>query len=58
MQSSLSASGDAIGVVLSVVAQSAVVTISVPPEAAGAGVKISDVHHNDKVLRENVTLFD
>lgn len=48
-----SAFGDAMGGLLSVVAQSAVLTISVPSGAAAKGVKILDVHHKDKVQREN-----
>jgi hypothetical protein len=45
--------GDAMGGVLSVVAQSAVVTISVPLTAAALGVEIVNVHHKDKIQRGN-----
>lgn len=48
-----SAFGDALGGVLSVVAQNAVVTIQVPPEAAALGVEIVNVHHPQKLKREN-----
>ena len=48
-----SAFGDAVGGVLSVVAQSAVVTISVPLAAAALGVEIVDVHHKDKIQHSN-----
>jgi hypothetical protein len=48
-----SAFGDAMGGVLSVVAQSAVVTISVPLTAAALGVEIVNVHHKDKIQRDN-----
>jgi len=48
-----SAFGDALGGILSVVAQSAVVNIVVPPEAAALGVDYVDVYHAHKVKREN-----
>merc|ERR1712125_119836 len=47
--------GDALGGILSVVAQSAVLTIEVPPETAVHGVKIFDVYHDKKIKRENGT---
>lgn len=43
--------GDAMGGIMSVMAQSAVLKISVPPAAAEAGVKIREVHHDKKVDR-------
>lgn len=43
--------GDAMGGLLSVMAQSAVLRLSVTPSAAAMGVKIRDVHHDDKVDR-------
>lgn len=43
--------GDAMGGIMSVMAQSAVLKISVPPAAAEAGVKIREVHHDQKVDR-------
>uniref|UniRef100_A0A7R9WEV9 VWFA domain-containing protein n=2 Tax=Pseudictyota dubia TaxID=2749911 RepID=A0A7R9WEV9_9STRA len=43
-----SAFGDALGGILSVVAQNATVTIKIPPEAALLGVDIIDVHHEHK----------
>lgn len=43
-----SAFGDALGGILSVVAQNATVTIIIPPEAAMLGVRILDVHHQHK----------
>ncbi|CAB9519352.1 von Willebrand factor type A domain containing protein [Seminavis robusta] len=45
--------GDALGGVLSVVAQNVVVSLTVPPEAKAKGVEIVDVHHESKVKREN-----
>eukprot|EP00980_Cylindrotheca_fusiformis_P029030 scaffold22701_cov123-Cylindrotheca_fusiformis.AAC.9 len=45
--------GDAMGGILSVMAQSAVLKISVPPAAAAIGVKIRDIHHDAKVDRGN-----
>lgn len=45
--------GDALGGVLSVVAQSTVVNISVPPEASARGVTILDVHHDQKIQRDD-----
>jgi hypothetical protein len=48
-----SAFGDAMGGVLSVVAQSAVVTIRVPLTAAALGAEIVNVHHKDKIQRDN-----
>ena len=50
-----SAFGDAIGGLLSVVAQSAVITIAVPPAAADLGVRILDVYHEEKIQRDNGT---
>jgi Ca-activated chloride channel homolog len=46
-----SAFGDALGGILSIVAQSAVLTISVPIQAKG--VTILDVHHKNKVKTDN-----
>jgi Mg-chelatase subunit ChlD len=43
--------GDAMGGLLSVTAQSAVLKLSVPPPAAAMGVKIRDIHHDEKVDR-------
>jgi len=43
--------GDAMGGIMSVMAQSAVLKISVPPAAAECGVKIREVHHDKKVDR-------
>lgn len=43
--------GDAMGGIMSVMAQSAVLKISVPTGAAESGVKIRDVHHDKKVDR-------
>jgi hypothetical protein len=43
--------GDAMGGIMSVMAQSAVLKISVPPAAAEMGVKIREVHHDKKVDR-------
>ena len=48
-----SAFGDAIGGILSVVAQNAVVTIKVPPAALALGVGITEIFHNQVVKREN-----
>eukprot|EP00591_Stephanopyxis_turris_P000546 CAMPEP_0195507294 /NCGR_PEP_ID=MMETSP0794_2-20130614/763_1 /TAXON_ID=515487 /ORGANISM="Stephanopyxis turris, Strain CCMP 815" /LENGTH=528 /DNA_ID=CAMNT_0040633927 /DNA_START=47 /DNA_END=1633 /DNA_ORIENTATION=+ len=48
-----SAFGDAMGGLLSVVAQSAVVTISVPLNAVSNGVKILNVYHKDQIKRDN-----
>jgi hypothetical protein len=48
-----SAFGDAMGGVLSIVAHSAVVTISVPLTAAALGAKIVNVHHKDKIQLGN-----
>lgn len=45
--------GDALGGILSVVAQSVVVTISVPEEAKAKGVQIVKVYHDNIVKREN-----
>jgi hypothetical protein len=45
--------GDALGGILSVVAQNATVTISVPEQAKKAGVRIVDVFHDRKIEREN-----
>eukprot|EP00526_Cylindrotheca_closterium_P013640 CAMPEP_0113619468 /NCGR_PEP_ID=MMETSP0017_2-20120614/9886_1 /TAXON_ID=2856 /ORGANISM="Cylindrotheca closterium" /LENGTH=526 /DNA_ID=CAMNT_0000529045 /DNA_START=85 /DNA_END=1665 /DNA_ORIENTATION=+ /assembly_acc=CAM_ASM_000147 len=47
--------GDAMGGIMSVMAQSAVLKISVPPEAAANGVKIRDVHHDKKINRGDGT---
>lgn len=43
-----SAFGDALGGILSVVAQNVVLTISVPAEARALGAKLVDVHHDNK----------
>lgn len=48
-----SAFGDAVAGILSVVAQNAVVNIKVPPEASALFLEIVDVHHAQKVKREN-----
>ena len=48
-----SAFGDAMGGILSVVAQSTVVTLSVPPQAAAKGVQILDVYHKEQIKRDN-----
>jgi Mg-chelatase subunit ChlD len=48
-----SAFGDALGGILSVVAQNAVVTIKVSPEALALGVGITEVLHDQAVAREN-----
>ena len=48
-----SAFGDAIGGILSVVAQNAVVTLKVPPEALALGVGITEIFHDQVVKREN-----
>ncbi|KAL7573448.1 hypothetical protein ACA910_013764 [Epithemia clementina (nom. ined.)] len=45
--------GDALGGVLSVVAQTATVTLSVPPLAQAMGVEIVQVKHDQVVRREN-----
>ena len=45
--------GDAMGGMLSVVAQSTVVKISVPSHAAELGVKINKVHHKEALRRED-----
>jgi hypothetical protein len=54
--------GDAIGGVVSVVAQNAVVNVQIPLEATAMGVKINKVHHDNVIKRENgsysVTLGD
>jgi von Willebrand factor type A domain len=44
--------GEAIGGVLSVVAQGAMLTISEPPSAKESGVQIVKVHHDEAILRE------
>ncbi len=43
-----SAFGDAIGGILSVVAQDVILTISIPEEAAKCGAEIVNVHHDNK----------
>ena len=48
-----SAFGDALAGILSVVAQNAVVNITVPTEATALSLEIVDVHHAQKVKREN-----
>jgi hypothetical protein len=48
-----SAFGDALGGVLSVVAQSAVLRISLPPFATDKGIKIVKVCHDNAILRED-----
>lgn len=48
-----SALGDAIGGLLSVVAQSAVLTISLPPFATEKGMKILNVHHKEAIQRSD-----
>lgn len=45
--------GDALGGIVSVVAQNTVVRLHVPPEAVALGVKIDKVHHDQAILREN-----
>jgi Mg-chelatase subunit ChlD len=45
--------GDAMGGLLSVVAQSTLVTISVPPTAAAKGVQILNVYHDEAINRGN-----
>lgn len=47
-----SAFGDALGGILSVVAQNAVVSIKIPTEASALGVEVVDVYHAQKVKRE------
>jgi Mg-chelatase subunit ChlD len=51
-----SAFGDALGGVLSVVAQSVVVNIAIPHEAKEWGVEIVDVFHDQTTKRENGTV--
>mmetsp|Transcript_17593 Transcript_17593/g.31752 ORF Transcript_17593/g.31752 Transcript_17593/m.31752 type:complete len:489 (-) Transcript_17593:155-1621(-) len=57
-----SAFGDALGGILSVVAQNVSINIYIPPEAAALGVEIISVHHENKIKRDNgsisVTLGD
>eukprot|EP00978_Attheya_sp_CCMP212_P000144 scaffold280_cov50-Attheya_sp.AAC.1 len=57
-----SAFGDALGGILSVVAQNVSINISIPVEAAALGVEIISVHHENKIKRDNgsisVTLGD
>jgi hypothetical protein len=48
-----SAFGDAMGGLLTVLAQSAVLKLVVPPIAAAKGVKILDVHHDEKIKRDD-----
>lgn len=43
--------GDAMGGIMSIMAQSAILKISVPPEAAANGVKIRDARHDKKIDR-------
>uniref|UniRef100_A0A7S3P4B9 VWFA domain-containing protein n=1 Tax=Amphora coffeiformis TaxID=265554 RepID=A0A7S3P4B9_9STRA len=45
--------GDAIGGIVSVVAQNTVLHLHVPPAAAALGVKICKVHHDQVIAREN-----
>ena len=45
--------GDAIGGVVSVVAQNAVVTLHIPKNALNMGVAIDKVHHDQVIAREN-----
>lgn len=47
--------GDAMGGLLSVMAQSAVLKLSVPPAAAAIGVRIRDVHHDQRVDRGDLS---
>ena len=58
----LTAFGDALGGVFSVVAQNVVLTITVPEESRDLGVKIINVHHKNKIQRTDksyaVTLGD
>jgi hypothetical protein len=49
-----SAFGDAMGGLLTVVAQSAVLTLSVPPNAATKGVKILNIYHKEHIKRETL----
>ena len=48
-----SAFGDALGGILSVVAQNVVVTLTVPEEAKTRGVEIVNVYHDHNVKRDN-----
>lgn len=48
-----SAFGDALGGILSVVAQNVVVTLTVPEEAKTTGVEIVNVYHDHNVKRDN-----
>lgn len=48
-----SAFGDALGGILSMVAQNAVLTVKVPTTAAAANVQIQKVHHDNAIKREN-----
>eukprot|EP00522_Entomoneis_paludosa_P017379 CAMPEP_0172450458 /NCGR_PEP_ID=MMETSP1065-20121228/8779_1 /TAXON_ID=265537 /ORGANISM="Amphiprora paludosa, Strain CCMP125" /LENGTH=533 /DNA_ID=CAMNT_0013202239 /DNA_START=1 /DNA_END=1602 /DNA_ORIENTATION=+ len=54
--------GDALGGVMSMVAQNATITLEVPPLAKASGVEITKVHHDQVIKRENgsysVTLGD
>jgi len=45
--------GDALGGILSVVAQNAVVTLKVPQEAMNMGVEITKVYHEQSIKRDN-----
>jgi hypothetical protein len=45
--------GDALGGILSIVAQNVTVTIQIPDEATARGVNIVDVYHDHKVKRED-----
>ena len=45
--------GGALGGVLSVVAQNAVLHIDVPPESMATGVELVNVHHKNKIARED-----
>ena len=49
----LTAFGDALGGILSVVAQNAVLHIDVPPESMATGVELVNVHHKNKIARED-----
>lgn len=44
--------GEAMGGILSVVAQSAVLTVSLPPFASERGIKIVKIHHDEIIARD------
>lgn len=49
--------GDALGGVVSVVAQNALVQLQVPPAAAALGVQIVKVHHDQVIARKNGSYY-